>query len=162
MKIYNYNKETKEFTTSTNATENPLEKGKYLIPANATDKEPLEPKDGFAVCFNEKNKEWEYIEDNRGIAYNIREKVIIDYLGKLKDGITKEPVPMTEYELELKELNEKIQRAMSYLSETDYNFTVDKYSTLTDEKKVELETLREEARQTIRSAEARILELGGN
>lgn len=69
MKIYNYDKETKEFTTQSIATANPLEKGKYLIPANATTKEPIAPKDGFAICFDEVKKEWEYIEDNRGNIY---------------------------------------------------------------------------------------------
>lgn len=69
MKIYNYNKETKEFTTATNAAENPLEKNKYLIPANATIKEPLAPKEGVAVCFSEEKEEWEYLEDNRGNIY---------------------------------------------------------------------------------------------
>lgn len=92
MKIYNYNKETKEFTTSTNATENPLEKGKYLIPAGATSKEPLSSKDGFAVCFNEtKKKEWEYLEDNRNktvYSTTTKEALIVDYLGAIKDGFT--------------------------------------------------------------------------
>jgi hypothetical protein len=91
MKIYNYNKETKEFTTSTNATENPLEKGKYLIPANATIKESLLPKDGFAVCFNEEKKEWEYQEDNRiKTAYDTttKQEIKISYLGALKEGFT--------------------------------------------------------------------------
>lgn len=91
MKIYNYNKETKEFTTSTNATENPLEKGKYLIPANATTKEPIVSKDGFAVCFNETKKEWEHQEDNRNkTAYDTvtKQEIKISYLGALKDGFT--------------------------------------------------------------------------
>lgn len=95
MKIYNYNKETKEFTTSTHATESPLEKGKYIIPANATIKEPLASKDGFAVCFNETKKEWEYIEDNRGkTVYSTSDKTEskISYLGVLKDGFT-ESIP---------------------------------------------------------------------
>lgn len=91
MKIYNYNKDTKEFTTSTNATANPLEDGKYLIPTNATTKEPIAPKGGFAVCFNEEKKEWEYQEDNRTkTAYDTatKQEIKISYLGALKDGFT--------------------------------------------------------------------------
>ena len=91
MKIQNYNKETKEFTTSTNATENPLEKGKYIVPANATIKEPLPLKDGYAICFNETKEEWEYQEDNRGkTVYSTTDKTEskISYLGVLKDGFT--------------------------------------------------------------------------
>ncbi len=91
MKIYNYNKETKEFTIITTATESPLEKEKYIIPANATDKEPLEAKDGFVVCFNEEQNNWEYIEDNRNkIAYSIltKQEIKVDYLGPIKNGHT--------------------------------------------------------------------------
>lgn len=91
MKIHNYNKDTKEFTTSTNATENPLEKGKYLIPANATIKEQIALKDSFAICFNEELDKWEYIEDNRDkTVYSTADKTEskISYLGALKDGFT--------------------------------------------------------------------------
>ncbi|PHO10332.1 hypothetical protein CPG37_04600 [Malaciobacter canalis] len=90
MKIYNYNKETKEFTTQSTATSNPLEKG-YLIPANATTKEPLSPKDGFAVCFNEETKEWEYIENNRGKTVyetSTKQELKVDYLGAIKNEHT--------------------------------------------------------------------------
>lgn len=62
MKIYNYNKETKEFISQTIANPNPLEIGDYLIPANATTIEVLNPKDGFRLVFNEELGEWEYLE----------------------------------------------------------------------------------------------------
>ena len=62
MNICNYNKITKEFVSQTIANKNPLEKGKYLIPANATTIEVLNPKDGFKIYFNEELKEWEYLE----------------------------------------------------------------------------------------------------
>lgn len=91
MNIYNFNKETKEFISKTVATESPLEKGKYLIPANATIKEPLATKENFAVCFNEDKQEWEYIEDNRNkTVYSTitKEASIVDYLGAIKDGFT--------------------------------------------------------------------------
>jgi hypothetical protein len=87
MKVYNYNKETKEFTTQSIATANPLEKGKYLIPANATTKEPLPYKENFAVCFNETKNEWEYIEDNRNKTVyetSTKQELKIDYLGAIK------------------------------------------------------------------------------
>jgi len=90
MKIYNYNKKTKEFTTQTIATENPLEKG-YLIPANATTKEPLSSKDGFAVCFNEEKEVWEYIEDNRNKTVYVtstKQELKVDYLGAIKSEHT--------------------------------------------------------------------------
>jgi len=87
MKIHNYNQETKEFTTSTNATINPLEKEKYLIPANATTKEPIALKDGFAVCFIKEADKWEYIEDNRNKTVYVKfdkSKIKVDYLGSIK------------------------------------------------------------------------------
>ena len=91
MNIYNYNKETKEFISKTVATESPLEKGVFLIPANATIIKPLDTKENFAVCFNEDKQEWEYIEDNRNktvYSTTTKEASIVDYLGAIKDGFT--------------------------------------------------------------------------
>lgn len=62
MNIYNFIKETKEFISQSTANPNPLEDGKYLIPANATTIEVLPHKDGFKIYFNEELKEWKYLE----------------------------------------------------------------------------------------------------
>ena len=62
MNIYNFIKETKEFISQSIANPNPLEVGKYLIPANATTIEVLPFKDGFKLVFNEELEEWEYLE----------------------------------------------------------------------------------------------------
>ncbi len=127
MKIYNYNKETKEFTTSTNATESPREKGNYLIPANATIKEPLPLKDGFAICFNEEKQSWEYIEDNRNkTVYQIstKQELKVDYLGAIKaehtllvpkefdkwDDATKSWIKDTEAVAKYEEAQTKLQK----------------------------------------------------
>lgn len=91
MNIYNYNKETKEIISQTIANPNPLEKGKYLIPANATIKEPLVNEENFVICFNETKQEWEYIEDNRGktiYSTTTKEVSMVDYLGTIKEGFT--------------------------------------------------------------------------
>lgn len=91
MDIYNYIKETKEFISQSTANLNPLEDGKYLIPANATIKEPLVNKENFTICFNETKQEWEYKEDNRNkTVYSTitKESSIVDYLGAIKDGLT--------------------------------------------------------------------------
>ncbi|AQW85490.1 hypothetical protein CPIN18020_0243 [Campylobacter pinnipediorum subsp. caledonicus] len=64
MKVYNYDKETKEYLYESEAQTSPLEEGKYLIPANATELKPPKEKAGFAICFN--NTEWIYKKDLRG------------------------------------------------------------------------------------------------
>lgn len=168
MKIYNYNKETKEFTTQSTATANPLEKGKYLIPASATTKEPLTLKDSFAICFNEEKQEWEYVEDNRNtVVYNkqTKQESKIDYLGKIKDDVTTlkpeqfdkwdydnnvwilDLVAKEKYALEI-----KIIEAKQYLEKTDHKF-YNGYKPKEGEDLVEIERLRDEAREFIRTNE---------
>lgn len=90
MKIYNYN-DNGIFIGESIADESPLEKGVFLIPANATTIEVLPSKVGYTVCFNEEAKKWEYVEDNRGkIIYSktTKEKIEVDYLGKIKEEHT--------------------------------------------------------------------------
>lgn len=153
MKIYNYEKATGEFISSSVADKNPLEEESYLIPANATSVEPLSTKKGFAICFNEELNIWKYVEDNRGIAYTTRDEIIVDYLGELKVGVTKEPIPLTEFELDKIKNNKQVKEAKEYLTSTDFYFTVDKYVTLSKEKKLELTTARAEARLLINDLE---------
>ena len=91
MKVYNYNKDTKEYTSTTQASKNPLEKGKYLIPANATTIAIGIDKDGFSQVFDEDSQKWDYIEDNRGkTVYDTttKQESKVDYLGAIKDGFT--------------------------------------------------------------------------
>lgn len=59
MKIYNYD-ETGKYIGVSEADESPLEKGVYLIPSMATDKQPLAHKDGFDVIWT--GSKWEHIE----------------------------------------------------------------------------------------------------
>ena len=119
MNIYNYIEETGEYVGSSTARVNPLEEGKFLIPANATTIEPLAPKENFAVIFN--GSSWEYIEDNRGTAYDASRpvemrQIKVDYLGALESGITKEEPPLTEAELQ-DQINGE---ARDYLYSTDW------------------------------------------
>ena len=92
MLIYNYDKNTKEYTFSQVAEKDPEEtrrQGQFvpLVPAYATLLEPLSNKTGYAICFN---GEWQYVEDHRGqkvINPLIEEDYeVVDYLGQLKDG----------------------------------------------------------------------------
>lgn len=62
---YLYNEKTKEFISEVNAQIDPLETKKkgenvYLLPANATFKEPMQAKEGFKIVFN--GNGWEYQE----------------------------------------------------------------------------------------------------
>lgn len=68
MQTYKYDKDTKEFLYSEEAFRDPLEskaqgRDVWLLSADATFTEPLEPKPGHAVCWN--GMAWEYKEDHR-------------------------------------------------------------------------------------------------
>ncbi len=113
MNIYNYNTQNKEYTNSQIANIDPLEskkgKVKYLIPKSASFKNPLEIKEGFAICFNEDSQEWEYFEDNRGPVFNKHEALYYDLLGALPSNLSK-----TKPELTIEEANQiKVQEEIN-------------------------------------------------
>lgn len=70
MNIYNYNSETKEFISQNSADSDPLNKGEFLIPANATIIKPgIKPGENQAIVFDEENKVWKTVHDFRGSEY---------------------------------------------------------------------------------------------
>lgn len=74
MKIYNYDNDGFYIGEST-ADESPLEKGVYLIPANATTIKPPVYKEGFDIKFNVEKNSFEYVER---IAPIVEEEVPAD------------------------------------------------------------------------------------
>lgn len=94
MQIYNYDKNTLEYLSEEVAELDPIGK-KPLIPANATTLKPLDKKDGFAICFNEKSQIWEYKKDLRGKEFWSKETGLKTVVGTLdfdtKNYITTPP-----------------------------------------------------------------------
>lgn len=161
MKVYKYNTETKEVIQELEINE---AYGTNL-PFTTTIK-PLAKKDGFAICFN--GTKWEYIEDFRNtVVYNkeTKQESRIDYIGKIKDDVTTlkpeqfdkwdydnnvwilDLVAKDKYELEI-----KIAEAKQYLDKTDHKF-YNGYKPKDGEDLVEIERLRDEARDFIRANE---------
>ena len=68
IEVYSFNPETFEFTGVTTAEESPLEKGVFLIPANATDVEPTVSAEQNEVLVFE-NGAWVTKPDYRGYEY---------------------------------------------------------------------------------------------
>lgn len=60
MNIYNYHPITHEFTGASIADEDPLDKGRYLFPANSTNIEPPVQMDGKVRVFT--GTSWEYYD----------------------------------------------------------------------------------------------------
>lgn len=157
MIVYKYDTETKEFLQELEINE---AYGTNL--PFATTIKPLAKKEGFAIHFTD--TKWEYIEDNRNTTvYNkeTKQESKVDYLGKIKDDVTtSKPEQFDIWEvdkwvedIEAKnkyELQIKINEAKSYLSKTDHKF-YNGYKPKADEDLVEIERLRDEARDFIRA-----------
>jgi hypothetical protein len=117
MKIYIYDTKNNEYLYEAEAQVDPLEsiKGEtiYLMPPNATQTAPLEPKAGYASVFN--NGKWEQIEDERGKTYydDDNNAITITKLRQEK-GLNKEP-KINEQDQELAQIETEIAECENYI-----------------------------------------------
>ena len=122
MKIYIYDTKNNEYLYEAEAQIDPLlssSKGEtiYLMPPNATQIAPTEPKAGFVNVFT--NGKWEQVKDERGETYydNDNNTIIITELGQEK-GLNKEPKVderaerLAEVEAEIAECENYIRHAL--------------------------------------------------
>ena len=124
MFIYNYSDITKEFTTTIVAKENPMEPGKYLIPANATTKEPLPEKVDTRIVFDESINDWKY---ELITTYYKYDKDTKEYTGieksysEVSDSTTIEPLPTkTDYAICFNEVNNSWEYIVDNRGKTYY------------------------------------------
>ena len=85
MKVYNYNPEGYLIGVSELDESDKCQiTGDWLIPAQATDKEPLEAKDGFEIKFID--NEWQYIKLLTDEEKKISEELPLEVGEKIIDG----------------------------------------------------------------------------
>lgn len=100
MKIYNYDPKTGEYLSAKDARPDPMTEGRFLIPAFATDIEPLEPKEGYAIVFAQGT--WNYVEDHRGqTIYKTenKETAVVTGIGPIPEEFTAiEPVQHSKWD----------------------------------------------------------------
>ena len=121
MKIYIYNSENNEYLYEAEAQIDPLASSKgetiYLMPPNATQIAPLEPKAGYVNVFTA--GKWEQIKDERGEIYydDDNNAVMITELGQ-EIGLNKEPKvdekakALAQLEADIKECEDDIRHAL--------------------------------------------------
>lgn len=101
--VYHYHRMSGEYLSSSLADADPMESGRWVVPASATLVEPATTSEGFATVFVD--GEWREVEDHRGEAWwdENGNPVDIDFLGDPADrGLTDvapepepEPDPVT-------------------------------------------------------------------
>ena len=117
MKIYIYNTKNGEFLYEAEAQIDPLASSKgetiYLMPPNATQTAPKEPKTGYTNVFT--NGKWEQVKDERGETYydDDNNAITITKLGQEK-GLNKEP-KIDEQDQELAQIEVEIAECENYI-----------------------------------------------
>lgn len=99
MNIYHYNPITGEFLSVGLADPNPLEPGKFLIPAHATEIEPPVTSEKQVAVWN--RAAWLVEEDHRGTALyktTTGEEIKISEIGAIPEGLTVKKKPSELYD----------------------------------------------------------------
>ena len=120
MKIYIYDTKNNEYLYESEAQIDPIASNKgetiYLMPPNATQTAPLEPKAGYANIFN--NGKWEQVKDERGeIYYDDENNAIMITELRQEIGLNKEPKvdekakQLAEIEADISECENHIRHA---------------------------------------------------
>lgn len=130
-KQYFYDAQTKQFMFQSEAFVDPLQSkivGEqiFILSANATFEQPLEPKEGYAIIFN--GKTWQYIEDNRGkiVWKSYTQNLQITKLGAIPEGYSEQqpqkPITMQDYDAIMQQYIMSVRYARGYTSRqpTDY------------------------------------------
>jgi len=95
--LYHFNGDTREFVGTSLAREDPLDLGRFLIPANATDA-LVERIDGKAALFT--GGAWSHVVDIRGETYWLPDgtEITVDTLGHVKpnNALDAKPLPTAQ------------------------------------------------------------------
>lgn len=128
MLVYNYSPIDFTYIDSEEAFESPLEKGVFLIPANATEIQPPKTKTNEIAVFDIKKQKWLVVADYRGLVYDkqTQEPHEITELGDISEGYTPK-APKSEYDVwneekqkwEYSVLKELEAKKLEILSEND-------------------------------------------
>ena len=121
MKIFNYDKISKEFLFEDYAQENPVKKGEFLFPPNSTTIVPPQIKENQTLVFADNY--WKIIPDYRGLEQiNVvnHEVSIVENIGELNSGfmLLSEYIKTNDYKLYIRE-QEKLEVKENILSQLE-------------------------------------------
>ena len=87
MKVYNYDKDSKEFLFVSDAQKHPKRSGEFIFPKNSTTIMPPETEENQAAVFN--GVYWDIVPDYRGleqIDLKTKEISVVNSTGELPEG----------------------------------------------------------------------------